>query len=160
MKKYHVYATVGVLAPLLAYAVYGQTISLPQVTILNTDDLIQVIPHGVPRAGNQYALPALLTSQLGYYKSAPATGFTYTFGPNVVEALFRGSTTLATGTITMPAAPSDGEPACFWSKSIVSTLTVSANTGQSINDAVTTIGAAGHACYVYSLSNKTWDRSE
>ncbi len=161
MKKYpHILATAAVLIPLLGWAVYGQTISIPTVTNVGPTDIIAINPNGAPRSTNIYATPPQLAAQLGYYKSAPATGFTYTFGANVVEALFRPSTTLSTGSITMAANPNDGQPACFWSKNIVTTLTVAANTGQSINDAVTTVGAAGHACYVYSLSNATWDRSE
>ncbi len=135
-------------------------VTAPQVTTLNADDLIKIVQHGAASVGDKYALPALVTSVRGYYKSIPATGFTYTFGANVNRAIFVPTTTLATGAVTMPASPSDGSEVCMNSKQIITTLTVSANTGQSINDAVTTLAAAGHACYVYSLSNATWDRAE
>jgi hypothetical protein len=125
-----------------------------------TDDLIQDIPHGAAAAGNRYIYPKQITTQYGYYKSAPATGFTYTFAANVSKAAFRPSTTLATGTITMPASPNDGQQVCMFSTQIVSTLTVSANTGQSINNNATAFTALGHLCYLYSLSNATWDRTE
>ena len=152
---------VGLLgaASLIGVAI-AQTISVPTVTNIGSTDLIQVLPGGNPRAGNQYANPKQITAQYGYYKSSPATGFTYTFAANVTKAVFTPSTTLSTGSITLTAAPNDGQQDCFWSKNIVTTLTVSANTGQSINDAVTTVGAAGHACYVYSQSDATWGRSE
>jgi hypothetical protein len=152
---------VGLLgaASLIGVAI-AQTISVPTVTNIGSTDLIQVLPGGNPRVGNQYANPKQITAQYGYYKSSPATGFTYTFAANVTKAVFTPSTTLSTGSITLTAAPNDGQQDCFWSKNIVTTLTVSANTGQSINDAVTTVGAAGHACYVYSQSDATWGRSE
>jgi hypothetical protein len=48
----------------------------------------------------------------------------------------------------------------MFSTQIVSTLTVGANTGQSINNNATAFTALGHLCYLYSLSNATWDRIE
>ncbi len=149
---------VGVLS--LGAVAIAQTISVPTVSSVGTADLLQIIPAGNPRMGNVYVTPALLNSVTGYYKSAPSTGFTFTFGNTQTIAMFRDSTTLSTGSITMPPGPSDGTVACAYSKNIITTLTWAANTGQTLNDAVTTLGAAGHACYVYSLSNATWDRAE
>jgi hypothetical protein len=62
-------------------------------------------------------------------------------------------------TIVLAAAPSDGARECVFSADIVTTLVVSANTGQSINNAATSLAANASACYIYSLSNLTWDRS-
>lgn len=159
MKRTYV-AAAALLGTVSLAAIAWAQATPPIAVNINSDDLVKVIPHGAASARDLYAHPNQLTTQYGYYKSSPATGFTYTFGSNVSKASFTPSTTLSTGTITMPANPNDGAQVCFWSKQIVSTLTVNSNTGQSINDAVTTVAAAGHACYLYSLSNTTWDRSE
>ena len=39
------------------------------------------------------------------------------------------------------------------------TITSTNYTNQTINNAVTTLAANSAACYIYSLSNATWDRS-
>lgn len=150
-------AITGAVA-LFALAAVAQTISIPQQSSVGSSDLIQVIPNGNPRVGNVYVKPAQLTSQSGYYKSAPATGFTFTFGNSQSFAAFAPSTTLSTGTVTLAPSPSDGARECIFTTNTITTLTVSANTGQSINNAVTTLSANTNACYLFSLSNLTWDR--
>lgn len=129
----------------------GQTLS----TLISTD-LIQVYRSGT--AAITYASPAQITSQSGYYKSAPATGFTFTFGNSQTSAALRPSGTLSTGTVTLAPSPSDGARECIFSTQTITTLTVNASAGQTIDDAVTTLAANTEACYLYSLSNTTWDR--
>jgi len=90
-----------------------------------------------------------------YDYQTPTTGFTYTF--NAYNALVMNPAgTLATGTITMPAAPVDGMTITFSSTKIITTLTVSANTGQTINNAVTTLAAGQSASYVYRAASTAW----
>lgn len=151
----------GALALLLiAGAATGiaQVITLPQVQVIHPTDLLQVIPYGQPSTGNVYATPAQITSQNGYYKSIPATNFTYTFSNSTSYAAFAPSGGLTTGTVTLAAAPSDGARECIFSTQTITSLTVNANTGQTINNAVTTLSANTSACYLYSASNLTWDR--
>ena len=150
----------GALA--IAGLAVAQTNTLPQVSKLSpTVDLIQVIPRGQPSAQSQYAPASMVTNAYGYYKgpSATLTGFSYTFAPNVTYAVFNPAGTIAAGTITLAANPSDGARNCFFTLNIVSSLTVNANTGQSINNAATAATAAGTQCYLYSASNLTWDRN-
>jgi hypothetical protein len=64
--------------------------------------------------------------------------------------------TLATGTITMPAAPADGMTITFSSSQQITALTVQGNTGQSMSNAVTFLPGKTAASYVYRLSNTTW----
>lgn len=155
------FAAVLILAGTGLGVAVAQLATPPSVTVIHPNaDLVQVVPNGTAGPNSVFATPAQLKASGAYYKSVPSTGFTFTFGNTQLDAAFRPTTTLSTGAITMPPNPSDGDRPCFWSKNIITTLTVSANTGQSINDAVTTLGAAGHACYVYSLSNATWDRVE
>lgn len=102
---------------------------------------------------------APVNGALSYTKVAPATGFQYTFGNFQQEMLFEPAGTLAAGYITMAPQPIDGGKACMFSTEIITSMNLSANTGQSINNAITTLGAAGRACYLYSKANATWDRS-
>lgn len=153
-------AAIVAMALGLGVAAWAQSYPPPQVTNIGPTDLIQIIVGGRGSAQNVYATGALVTAQKGYYKSIPLTGFTYTFGNAATSlAVFNPAGTLSTGAITLAASPNDGEDACFFSTGAVSTLTLAANTGQSINNAVTAATANVRYCYLYSASNSTWDRS-
>jgi hypothetical protein len=150
-------AGVGLLA--FAGVAISQSVSVPQVSLLNATDLFQVIPFGRPTSGNVYAVPSLITSQHGYQKYGSGATGTYTFAANQGYIILHNGTTISSLTIVLAAAPSDGARECVFSADIVTTLVVSANTGQSINNAATSLAANASACYIYSLSNLTWDRS-
>jgi len=94
-----------------------------------------------------------------YDYQTPTTGFSYTFAAGTQVLVMNPATTLATGTITMPASPSDGMTISFSSSQIITLLTVSANTGQSIVSAVTSLALGGGAVYIYRLANTTWYRT-
>lgn len=94
-----------------------------------------------------------------YDYQTPTTGFSYTFAAGTQVLVMNPAGTLATGTITMPASPADGMTIRFSSSQIITALTVSANTGQSIVSAVTTLAAGGGAAYIYRLANTTWYRT-
>jgi len=87
-----------------------------------------------------------------------ATGFSITVANNVSYLILDSAGTLATGTVTTPAAPVDGQKLYVASSQIVTALTVSANTGQSIKNTPTTIAAGGAFGYMYNLANTTWYR--
>jgi hypothetical protein len=139
----------------------AQSVTPPQVSVIHPTDLIQVIPFGQPTSGNVYATPALVTSQAGYvkYNTSAISAGTYTFANSQSYLILTPGTTISTLTVILAANPSDGARECVWSNSIITTLVVAANTGQTINGAATALTAAAGACYVYSLSNLTWDRS-
>lgn len=84
------------------------------------------------------------------------TGFSYTFAAGVNVLVMNPVGTLATGTITMPAAPADGMTISFSSTQAITALTVNANTGQSIVGAPTSLSAGGGASFIYRLANTTW----
>ena len=88
----------------------------------------------------------------------PVTGFSYTVPASVVGTIFSPAATLLTGTITMPAAPADGMTVSFSTTQAITTLTLNANTGQSISNAITTFAVGGTASYVYRISNTMWYR--
>lgn len=149
-------AGVGFLG--LSTAVLSQVFA-PTVSIINPTDLIQIIPLGSPSAQSQYVSPALLVAQQGYYKSAPVSGFTFTYGNSQRTAAFNPAGTLAYGYVTFSPAPSDGAEQCFFSTQAITTLYLSANTNQTLTSAVTTLAANGRDCYLYSASNATWNRT-
>ena len=80
-------------------------------------------PGGIPSAQSKYAIPAQITSQMGYQKQSPITAFSYTFGNSQSLIVLTNSTTVAQGTITFAAAPSDGANECLYAQNIVTTLT-------------------------------------
>jgi len=90
-----------------------------------------------------------------YDYQTPTTGFSYTF--TAYNALvINPAGTLATGTITMPAAPLDGMTITFTSTQAITALTVSANAGQTINSAVTSLAASQSASYIYRAASTAW----
>jgi hypothetical protein len=97
-----------------------------------------------------------------YSYQTPATGFSITIGAGVRTLVLDPAGTLATGTITMPASPVDGQEIRISSSQNITALTVSANAGQSIKNAptaftVSTTGQQGYA-FIYRASNTTWYR--
>ena len=103
---------------------------------------------------------APVNGNLSYTKAVPSTGFSLTFGNFQKDMALNPSGTLAAGYVTMAPAPVDGTRACIFSTQIITALYVSANTGQSINNAATSLAANVRICYLYSKSNTTWDRSQ
>lgn len=91
-----------------------------------------------------------------YDYQVPTTGFSYTFAAGTTVLVMNPAGTLATGTITMPAAPVDGMTISFSSTKTITALTVAGNTGQSIVGQPTYLIAGGAATFVYRLSNTTW----
>jgi len=91
-----------------------------------------------------------------YDYQVPTTGFTYTFAAGTTVLVMNPAGTLATGTITMPAAPADGMTITFSSTQIITALTLNGNTGQTVVSGTTKLAANQSATYVYRLSNTTW----
>jgi hypothetical protein len=84
------------------------------------------------------------------------TGFSYTFAAGVQVLVIQPAGTLATGTVTMPAAPTDGMTIAVVSTQQVTAVTVSANTGQSIVGAPSQLVPNQPLSWVYRLANTTW----
>lgn len=92
-----------------------------------------------------------------YDYQTPATGFAYTFAAGTQTLILNPAATLATGTITMPAAPVDGMVISFNSSQEITALTINGNTGQSIigGGSVTLLKNATLS-YVYRLASTSW----
>jgi hypothetical protein len=84
------------------------------------------------------------------------TGFSYTFAAGTQTLVINPAGTLATGTITMPASPVDGMTITFSSTKEISTLTVNANSGQSIVGTPGVLPANNGMTFVYRSANTTW----
>ena len=88
----------------------------------------------------------------------PTTGFSITIGNNISTVILDPAGTLATGTITMPAAPVNGQKVTVSSSQIITALTVNGNTGQTITNAPTSAAAGIGFTYIYRVTNTTWYR--
>ena len=91
-----------------------------------------------------------------YDYQALTTGFSYTFAAGTQVLVINPAGTLATGTITMPAAPADGMTITFSSSQQITALTLSGNTGQTVVGAVTFLPAKTGVTYVYRTTGATW----
>ena len=91
-----------------------------------------------------------------YDYQVPTTGFSYTFAAGVQTLILNPAGTLATGTITMPASPSDGMTITFTSSQQITALTLNGNTGQTVVGAVTFLPAKAGVTYVYRTTGASW----
>lgn len=91
-----------------------------------------------------------------YDYQTPTTGFSYTFASGTQTLIMNPAGTLATGTITMPAAPADGMVIWVTTTQQIVALTVNGNTGQTVVSKVTSLAPNQAVAYLYRASNTTW----
>lgn len=97
-----------------------------------------------------------IISDTSYSYQQPTNLFTLTPAAGVGRLLLDPAGALAAGTITMPASPVDGQLLIIQSSQIVSALTLSANAGQSILGALSTIALGGRIECLYRAASTTW----
>lgn len=117
----------------------------------------------VTGVGPQYEWIAVSQARdaTGYSKQVPTAGASITIPNNVSHLVLSPGATLATLTIITPATVYDGSLFCVFTTQAITALTMTANTGQTLNGALTAMTANQSApCWVYSASNATWDRAE
>lgn len=90
-----------------------------------------------------------------YDYQVSTTGFSYTFAAGTTVLVMNPAGTLATGTITMPAAPADGMTITVESTQQVTALTMSGNGGTVVGPAIQLIPNQPLS-WVYRLANTTW----
>lgn len=95
-------------------------------------------------------------SDTSFDLQTPSSGFSITLADRKGVLILDPAGTLATGTITMPLKPNNGQIVRVSSSQIVTSLTVSPNTSQSIKNAPTTIVAGGSFAYIFVTSGTTW----
>jgi hypothetical protein len=83
------------------------------------------------------------------------TGFSYTFAAGTQVLVINPAGTLATGTVTMPASPSDGMTISVESTQQVTALTMSGNGNTLVGSAVQLIPNQPLS-WVYRSANSTW----
>lgn len=116
-------------------------------------------------------VPSPFVSLLGSVEKisvrAVTTGFNVTVEDWADLVVLEGSGTLATGTVVMPAAPRNGHVVTVLTNQIITALTVSPNTGQSIQNTPTSMNlgrtvptrVSGFSfSYIYVQVTVTWYR--
>ena len=100
-----------------------------------------------------------ITGQQRDIITGPTTGFSYTIPNTVTAFVLDPSGTLASGTVTLCAAPTDNQEVTVSVSQIITSFTVSPNTGQTVRGApsASTFGPGGMR-YIYQSSNTTWYR--
>ena len=86
------------------------------------------------------------------------TGFSHTISSNIDIQILEPAGILATGTVTMPSQPGDGQVIGIVSTQTITALTLSVAVGHFILNAIATITAGGFAYYLYRTANSTWYR--
>jgi hypothetical protein len=102
----------------------------------------------------------IMLSQLYPSKSlqTPTTGFSITPAAGITQLVLNPTGSLATGTLTMPANPGDQQPFEVMTSQTVTALTHNANSGQTLNGALTTLAANTSAKWIWQASLNTWFR--
>jgi len=90
--------------------------------------------------------------------TTPSTGFNVTIANTTGKYIMVPSGTLATGTITMPATPVDGQQVTLSSTQTITALTQNPNSGQAIFGSVGTLTSNTPVSWVYRAANTTWYR--
>jgi hypothetical protein len=91
-----------------------------------------------------------------YDYQVPTTGFSYTFAAGTQTLVMNPAGTLATGTITMPAAPSDGMTITFSTTKQITALTLNGGGGQTIIGGINSMAPNQAVSFMYRLANTTW----
>lgn len=92
----------------------------------------------------------------GYNYQTPSTGFTITMANTNFHLILDPAGTLATGTITMCAAPVDGQVVDIKISQIITALTVAGNSGQSVKGNPTSAAVGSSFTGIYRATNTTW----
>ena len=90
--------------------------------------------------------------------ATPATGDSITITNTISVLILKHTATIATLTIVLPAAPSNGQIVHVCTRSTVTTLTLSANTGQTRYGAPTTITPTSQIAFIYEAATLSWYR--
>lgn len=97
-------------------------------------------------------------SETGYSLQVPVNAFSITIANGIRRLILNPAGVLATGTITMPANPTDGQIVSISSTQTITALTLSPNASQTISNAATTLtsGPLGAVQYIYVIGSTNW----
>lgn len=93
-----------------------------------------------------------------YTYAVPLTGFSITMANSVRRLILEPAGTLATGTVVMPPTPSDGDEVGVSTTQTITALTFTANVGQTMADAPTTLGVGGCVTFKWVAQTSKWYR--
>lgn len=99
--------------------------------------------------------PGVNVDNLYDYQS-PLTGFSYTPDVFTGNLILDSSSTLASGTVVMPATPYDGHQISVRTTQIISSMTFSPNAGQVVLGAPTALAVGQQVTAIYRSTNATW----
>ena len=90
--------------------------------------------------------------------SVPLTGFSLQAPSNFGKMVLNPAGVLATGTVVMPATPSEGFEWRLSSTQAITALTLTPSAGQTIKNAPTALAAGVGIGYTYATTGATWYR--
>lgn len=95
----------------------------------------------------------------GYQRIVPLTGFSQVINNGVEYLIIDPAGTLATGTVTMPSAPLDGQEVTVVTTKAISNITINGNVGQTMGVVDPGMGnPAGWQKFKYAAGVATWYR--
>jgi hypothetical protein len=127
----------------------------------------QQIPSGSPisdQDGNitypwHLFLMSMSSGSQAYSHIVPVTGFNITIPVGITNLILDPVTVLETGTVVMPASATDGQIVTISTSNTITSATISANAGQSIVNAPSTITSTG-VSFIFVQSVGTWYRKQ
>jgi hypothetical protein len=96
------------------------------------------------------------TADASFSLQAPTNAFSITLGNQIETLVLNPSGNLTSGTVTMPSAPVNGQRLKILSTHTITTLTLTANAGQTLVGSPGTITTGGVIDLIYSTSTSTW----
>lgn len=158
-------AALGLLGIGIVVAI-AQAVVLPRVQNITLGDAISIIPGGNTSAKSVFASPGDIAGQEKYSYQVPVTAFSIT-PANFISLLYLNPAgTLATGTLTLQAAPSDRQKFCLQDTQTQTAITIQANTGQTLAAGTfglatpTALVANTRYCWLFLGSLSTWTRTQ
>lgn len=119
------------------------------------------IPSDSQLSGGQSPQTVLIPTSVlggGVQSAAPLTGASIVVSPGVGNLILTPAGTIATATITLPAAANlfNGQKLYIISSQTVTTLTLTAGSGTTVNGTNTTLTAAAPLSFIYNQAAATW----
>jgi hypothetical protein len=151
-------ALFGLGVAAIAQTPFNPTIPTPKVVSIGQNDLVNIIPNGSPSAQSIFGNAGWVGGLEQYSLQVPLTAFTITIPAHTSLMMINPAGTLATGTFTMEANPSDGQRACLVSTQTQTAITISAPTGQTIGGLAVPAGMTANTriCFTYIALTATW----
>jgi hypothetical protein len=156
------HSIIGLAAAGLFFAGAGlaiaQTVPLTPVTSVGPSDLFADVVGGSPSAQSKFATAAQIAGVPGYHNFGTISADPAYTVPNGVTDLFaHAAGTLTLATITTEPNPADGKRECWWLDAATTTLTWTANTGQTISANVHAAGVAFNPnCITFVAALSSW----